>query len=168
MPPIVVVTHDSTGTVNVTDGTTTTYTTVVGPTPSPGTHASIIAAFDVPGGDTTVTASVSGGSSPTYLLVYAAEYERLSAFDVGSVSRGSAPGPDGMTTTVATTQANDLLVGFRFSVAVAPGSGFNLRSGFSQNVFEDRVVGAPGAFRATATMTSGPSWQMLAAAFKGR
>lgn len=158
-------THDSTGTVAVSDGTSATYATLVGPTPNTGSHSSILAALDVAGGDTTLSVSIPGGTTPSYMVVYIMEYAGLLGFDVGAANNGGGTVADGMNATVTTTHANDLLVGYGFSGRVAVGTGFTARSTYSNNLIEDRLLGDPGSYRATATMTNGQGWQMLAASF---
>jgi hypothetical protein len=166
---VVVVTSDAPASVSVSDSAGSDYAPVDGPTLGEGGSATIFAAFGVAAGDVRVTAAIDGGTGGTYLLLYAHEYRGLTSFDVGSWKNGASAATDGMTTSIETSAANELLFayGFSFGGTVTAGSGFSPRSSFSQNVTEDRVTGAAGSWSATAT-ANGSAWQILAAAFGGK
>lgn len=164
---VIALEYDSTATASISDGTSTAYVPVVGPADDGGSRSYIFASFDVPGGNMELSVSLTGASG-TYLLVYLHEYRGVTSFDVGSWKKGTTKGVDGMSTSLTTASANELIFAYGFSnFAVAPGTGFEKRSSFYSNVTEDRLTDAGGQFNATATMVSGTGWKLLAAAFKG-
>lgn len=163
---IIAVEHDSTATVTITDDAKTSYVPVVGPADAYGTRSWIFAGFGVPAGVREVEVSLDGPSGE-WCIVYIHEYRGLTAFDSGSSNSGTTKDTDGMRTTVTTTAPNELLFAWAFSSwSAAPGTGFTRRSDFYSNLTEDRIVGAPGTYEATATMTQGNSWKISAAAFR--
>jgi hypothetical protein len=165
---VIAVEYDSMATVTVSDGSATSYTPIVGPADALGSRGVLLAGFDLPGGARTFSVSLSGPSG-TFLLVYLHEYRGLGAFDVGSWAQGTTKAADGMATSLAVGGANELLFAFGFSsYSVGVGSGFTERADLYMNLTEDRIIPSPGTTQATATMTSGNAWKILAAAFKGR
>jgi hypothetical protein len=165
---VIVVEYDSTtATASISDGTSTPYVPVVGPADVKyyDSRSYIFAGFDVAGGDMTFSVSLNGGGN-SYLLVYAHEYRGVTAFDVGSWAQGTNKDVDGMSTSLTTSSANELLFAYGFSNRVAVGTGFTARSNDSGNLTQERFVPSPGLVRATATAASGNAWKLLAAAFR--
>ncbi len=156
---------DATATFTITDSLGGTYAQFV------AYHSSyyddyIWAAFNVVGGNDTVTVTTT--TSHTGFEVYMLEYAGLSDFDVQASASGTGTGTDNMTSGFATTTfGNDLILGFGEDGAAVAGTGFTLRSGFEEDIFEDRIVSTAGSYQATASMQSGVSWQISMAAFKG-
>ncbi|MGH7330585.1 MAG: hypothetical protein ACREJX_19725, partial [Polyangiaceae bacterium] len=52
------------------------------------------------------------------------------------------------------------------SEAATAGTGFTPRSSFNDNVSEDRIAGPPGAYQATATLSSGASGNIMLSCFR--
>ncbi len=124
------------------------------------------AAFDVVGGNTTATLTTQ--VSHTVFEVYLIEYSGLTAFDVAASAQGNSTATDGMASGFATTTfGNDLIFGYGTEGIGVQGTSFTLRSGFESDVVEDRVVTTVGSYEATATMQSGPGWEISMVAFKG-
>ena len=130
----------------------------------------VAAAYDVQGGADTVTVSLSGPSD--CLEVYVHEFAGLAAsaaFDVGKWSGGTSNAVDGMKSGFATTAAaHELIFGFGVTGQAIAGTGFTACSAFNANVTEYSIVNSVGSYQTTATMTSGSTWVMLMAAFRGQ
>jgi hypothetical protein len=99
------------------------------------------------------------------------EYDGLAlsgALDQASNS-GTSTATDGIDTgPVTASKGGELLFAFTGATGTTVGSNFMTRSTFGNNLVEDRLVPAAGSINATATMTAGSGWTILAATFKGR
>jgi hypothetical protein len=150
----------------ISDSQHNTFTSVISSTANDVGVAAVFVAFDIPGGDDTLT--LSGSDSP---YLYVDEYAGLVSFDVGSWSTGeTSSGTDGMVSGMTTTTgSNELLFGFAVTGGnCSAGTGYTLRTSFEGNVTEDRVVSSPGSYQATATWDNSDSdWAVFLAAFKG-
>jgi hypothetical protein len=134
------------------------------------TNALIACAFDVAGGDTTISIALEGpkveGDDAVVL-----EYQSVSSLDAWVGRGGGDDTTDGMSSgTAPTSSAGDVIVGIGYtSGKVAPGTGFTQREliDTGQFIAEDRTASAAGSQGATATMT-GPTdyWLMMMAALK--
>jgi len=153
-------------TLTASDSLGSVFTTVVGPidSPAPVHRSYLVAAVDVAGGDDAVTLTLSDSASAEF-DVYLHEY-------AGIVSLDASAGQAGTSTTmtsgpIAVASAGELVFGFAWTNDQATaGGGFTTRSTFKDNVTEDRVTDAPGAYAATASQ-QGSRWTMLGGAFKG-
>ena len=130
-------------------------------------------AMDTDAGPDTITVTASSQTDFDGFELYAHEFSGLAtsnAFNATSWSTGTSTAKDGMQSGLATTtSSNELLFGFGVSDGSAEaGSNFQLLSNFFDNVTESRVVGAPGSYEATATMTSGTEWGMIVDTFRGQ
>jgi hypothetical protein len=155
------------GSATVTDSLGNTFTAVVGPISDFSTRFYIFAAFDVAGGNDTVSIVVTVAAN-TAFEGYIHEYAGLVGVDTGGGQDGSATGADAMTSgTIQTHFGNELIFGFGTTGTATVGTGFMQRSSFDSNITEDKVVTAPGLYAATATMAAGAQWTMLMGAFRG-
>lgn len=130
-----------------------------------GASCETFAAFGIAAGTNMVTVKFSGTvNSPD---VRVAEYSWISGIDVSAAASGS--GTLASSGNATTTVVGDLLVGSNFleNATTGPGSGFTSRviTQPDMDILEDRVVGAPGPYSATAP-TNGGWWLMQMAAFK--
>src|SRR6266849_2067206 len=117
------------------------------------------------------TVKVTFNTSARYPDIRIAEYsgiDRTSPLDTKAAAQGS--GTAASSGAVATTNANDLLVGASQvqNVTMAAGSGYTKRLITSPNgdILEDRLASAVGSYSATATISAG-SWMMHMVAFRG-
>jgi hypothetical protein len=155
------------GAVTVTDSLGSTYEPMVGPVTNSGFRLTIFAAFDVRAGSDTITVTFSAAPA-TESHLYAHEYAGLVAFDVGAGATGTSAATDGVASGFITTRyANELLFAYSQTGVVVAGTGFTARSTFDSNVSEDQLIPTVGTYQATATMTSGSSWTIVAGAFRG-
>ena len=169
---VVVGWNDSTATVSsVTDSKGNGYTLVAAPVVQSGTasqaiyYAKNIAAAAAGANTVTVKFTVAA----VYPDIRIAEYSGLDTVNPLDVSVGtqgnSATSNSG---TVATTNANDLLVGANLvqTLTTGPGTGYTSRVITSPDgdILEDRVVTTTGSYNATASLSSG-AWIMQMVAF---
>jgi hypothetical protein len=157
----------------VADNQDNTYT-LLGPFDGPGNPANrqyVAYAIASTSGTLACTVTLDGASS-SYLELRLHEYTNESPtapFDVVSSSAGSAAGTDGIQTTLVTTSPNELIYALAtIEQGGVEGTGFTLRTGVKADVSEDRQVGAPGTYLATATETAGNAWTITAVAFRPR
>ena len=158
--------------ISVTDTKGNPYKLAVGPTVAGSEvlaiyYAANITATGASGNAVTVTFSIS----TRYPDIRIAEYSGINPttpLDVTASAEGT--GTAGNSGAVATTNANDLLVGASQvqNVTTAAGSGYTKRLITSPNgdILEDRIVTAVGSYSATATIASG-GWIMQMVAFRG-
>ncbi len=119
------------------------------------------------GGVTTV--NVQLGAPTDQIDIWAHEYGNVGSFEMGTAANGTDLSTNGMKTPpITTTVPNELIFGWAVTGSASPGTGFTLRSNFDTDVTEDMLAPTPGAYRATATMTSGASWSMMGVALKPR
>ncbi len=171
---VVVGWNDSTAKVSsVVDSKGNVYSLAVGPTVQSGVatqaiyYAKNISAAAANGNTITVTFSVAAN----YPDIRIAEYSGLDAVNPLDVSVGaqgsSATSNSG---SVATTNANDLLVGANLvqTWTTGAGTGYTSRVITTQDadILEDRVVTATGTYSATAAMGVSGAWIMQMAAFR--
>jgi PKD repeat protein len=128
-----------------------------------GMSQAIYYATGIAAGSDTVTVTFDRAASYPDLRV--GEYSGVGAFDAGASASGSAG--DGDSSTVSTTNADDLLfaAGVSGGAFSAAGSGYTSR-GITANgdLVEDRTVTSTGSYNATGTNV-GP-WLLQLAAFK--
>jgi hypothetical protein len=130
--------------------------------------AYIALAQDIRGGPDTVTVTADITQFNVYIHEYSG-FTLTNAFDNGNGGSGNTSGTDGiLSASIPTSGSNELLFGFGIADVVASGTGFAPRSNYGANITEDRIVAMPSVVHATATMTSGSGWTMLAAAFRGQ
>jgi hypothetical protein len=163
--------------VAVTDSAGDSFTLVPSPPHrGPDRTQGIAAAFDVKGGTTDITLTITLGvlPPPDFFEVYAHEYAGIAltnAIDVSKANDGNTPNDLSVTSGIGTTSArHELVFGFLSGDIGQPqfGAGFTERSTYNGNLTEDREVVNSGPYEATAAlMTPGP-WTMVMATFRGR
>ncbi len=168
---VVVGWNDATATVgSVTDSAGNSYQLAAGPTVIAGTASqAIYYAANIVGGANTVTVSFSAAA--VYPDVRVLEYAGIattSPVDVTAAASGT--GTLSATPAVATTNANDLLVGANLvlTTTTGPGAGFTSRviTNPDSDIAEDRVVTATGSYSATAPLSPSAPWIMQLVAFR--
>jgi hypothetical protein len=170
---VVVGWNDSTATVNtVTDTMNNVYALAVGPTVQTGIatqsiyYAKNIAAAAA--GANSVTVKFNG--SAVFPDIRIAEYSGLDTSNPLDVATGASGTSATSSSTVTTTNANDLIIGANVVQTGTPGAG----TGFTRriitspdsDILEDRVVTALGTYSATAPVSPSAPWIMQVAAFK--
>jgi hypothetical protein len=120
--------------------------------------------LDAKGGNETVTLTLASGRPIDQVEAYVHEYKGLTGLD----GTGGAAGTTTMMDTgaIVTMSSGDLLFAYTATGAANPGMGFAVRSNFAGNLSEDKILGAPGSYHATATMVRGTTWTIVGAAFK--
>ena len=173
---VVVGWNDATAAVStVTDTVGNVYVRAVGPTVQAGLgtqsiyYAANIGAAAAGANTVTVTFNI-GAVHPDVRI---AEYRGLAVtnpVDVVATGQG-ASGTTSSTSSVTTTNANDVLVGANLvgNITTGPGTSFTTRliSNPDSDIIEDRVVSTTGSYNASAAISSGP-WIMQMVAFKGQ
>jgi chitodextrinase len=157
---------------NVTDTRGNSYARAVGPTVRPGLGTQSIYY------SANVTAAAANGNTVTVTFTVAAQYADIriaeyrgidpsSAVDGVAASQGT--GNTSTSGAVATTNANDLLVGANLVEKRTSGTGTGYTSRMitspDGDILEDRVVTATGSYDATARLSSG-AWIMQMVAFR--
>jgi hypothetical protein len=157
-------------TVNDTSGNV--YARAVGPTLQPGIQsASIYYAPNIAAaGAARNTVTVTFDAAADFADVKIAEYGGIDPVNPVDVAVGaSGTGATASSGTVATTNANDLLVGANNVQmgTTGPGAGYTERvlTTPDGNILEDRIVTAAGSYSATAPVISG-GWVMQMVAFR--
>jgi hypothetical protein len=156
--------------VGITDSAKNAFEIVSGPVDGANGRHFLLATYDTPRGDDTVTLTVSAAT--TNVELYVDEYDGLAlstALDRTAAMSGTSAATDGMTSGPLTVSlANELVYAFAEATDTKAGTGFTTRSSFGKNVIEDLIVTRSGSVTATATMTTGSGWTLMAASFKGR
>jgi hypothetical protein len=162
---VVAADYDSLGTLQISD-TLGSHFVAAGQPTFFGYTSTLYYALDVPSGGADTVALTLSQAPTTFFEYYIHEYSGIGAFDGASAGTGTYPMMvSGFT---STTAPNDLVFGFAATGTATAGDGFTARSGFNNNLTEDEIVGPPGPYQATATMTAGGSWTLLMAAFRPR
>ena len=130
----------------------------------------LLGTYDTQAGDHTVT--VNRSTATANMELYVNEYDQMAtsnALEDTASMNGTATGTDGITSGILTaSRAGELVFAFAESTGTAAGSGFETRSTFGDNIVEDALTATSGPVTATATMTSGFGWTIMAATFKKR
>jgi hypothetical protein len=160
---IVAVVNSKPGAVTVTDDGANSYMSIIGPyAAADGGTLSLFVSIGVKGGYKTVHVSPpDGGTGYSY---YAAEYAGITKLDGTGTGSTQSTGTDALVTNSVQTNGDPELL-FAFAEALGTvnvGTGFTERSLFDGNAMEDRIVNAPNAYQATATLVSGPGDILLA------
>jgi fibronectin type 3 domain-containing protein len=157
---------------SVTDSQGNAYVKAIGPTIRPGELSqSIYYAANIAGaGAAANVVTVAFNAPAAYVDLRIAEYRGLApANPVDVVVAGQGSGAANSSGAVATTFANDLLVGANTitTTTTAPGTSFTKRliTWPDGDLLEDRVVTSVGSYAATAT-TNGGSYVMQMVAFR--
>src|SRR5579863_5630718 len=166
--------NDSTSSViSVTDSSHNNYLVAAAPTTIAGNgtqviyYAQNIAAAAAGANTVTVTFSTTVAWPDVRIVEYSG-IASSSALDVSVGASGTSTSPS--SGTVATTNANDLLVGANFIGGgfAAVGSGYTQRlvTNPDSDLVEDRVVSATGSYSASSTQAPSSWWVMQMAAFR--
>ncbi len=149
------------------------YLRAVGPTVQAGTATQSIyyAANIAPAGANGNTVTVTFDGAARYADVRIAEYAGIDpANPVDGVAAAQGSGTSSNSGLVATTNANDLLVGANLVQSLTTGAGASFTSRIittpDRDILEDRIVATAGSYNATASMASG-AWIMQLVAFRG-
>jgi hypothetical protein len=170
---VVVGSNDTTHTVtSVKDSANNTYTLAVGPTQNTAGNLSqsIYYAKNITaGGSNSVTVTFSGATAyPDIRILEYSNADQNSPVDVAAAATGDS-GSSTVTTSSATSNANDLLFGANMvtSITSGAGAGFTTRIITPQDgdIAEDRSVSATGIYTANANISTG-QWIMQVVAFK--
>jgi hypothetical protein len=164
---------DATSTIlSVTDSRGNTYTLAVGVTRGTAISQSIYYARNIASslaGSNTITVVFSGAVTlPDVRVAEYAGLDRTSPLDVTVAAAGTGTTAD--SGSIATTNANDILVGASYAnvATTGPGAGFTTRilSAIDANILEDQIVTATGSNHATAPLASSGNWVMQMVALK--
>jgi len=165
-------TNGGTALASVTDTLQNTYVPVVGPVLANGVECYILLAQNTLGGPNTITVTLSPAPSQNTFEAYAVEYAGLATsntLDQTGWAVGMSKAVDGMATAAKmTTSPHELIFGYGLTGIAVAGTGFKLESNLDGNVIEDKEITSVGSYQATATMTSGMTWAMLMATFRGQ
>lgn len=158
---------------SVTDTTGNVYQLAAGPTPqlSNGTQAIYYAAGiapALPNGNTISVLFTSAATTPDIRIAEYSGIDTTNPLDV-SISK-ETNGTLSDTGVIATTNANDLLIGANLvqSPTTGPGTGYNSRviTTPSGDIFEDRIVTATGNYSATAPLAASARFIIQMVAFR--
>jgi chitodextrinase len=159
--------------VSVTDSLGNNYALAVGPTAVSGFMTQSIYYLKniggVAAGGNTVTVSFSQAAAfPDIRILEYSGVDTTSPLD--ATASGSGNSNSAATTSVATTNANDLVVGANtiYTSTNGPGSGFTSRAITSPDgdIAEDKIVTVTGSYSASAPLNGSGPWVMQMAAFK--
>lgn len=171
---VVISWEDSTGSVqSITDTSGNTYHLAVGPTTQSGLasqsiyYAQNIRSAAANANTVTITFAAAVPHPDLRILEYSG-IDPANAFDVGTGS-GSTTGTTADSGSVTTTSANEVLIGAdviaHSFASVGPGYTLEVRTAHD-DVAEDQIVSAAGAYHATVTQSSSGWWVMQIAAFR--
>jgi hypothetical protein len=161
---------ETTGVSSVTDALDNTYIQVFGPIYAGGRQYVVYLAQDIDGGASTSVTATLGEYTNSVLEVFALEYSGLASsnpFDTSSNGMGTSSGE---TSGPATTRfSHELVLGFGGPGEIMMDSTFRLAlRSTGGNIVESKFVTTAGKYEATATTTSGTSWEMIMATFRGQ
>jgi hypothetical protein len=129
-------------------------------------------AMNVGAGANTVTATFNGTTTSTMAIHEYSGLVTTSALDKTAGASGASATASDSGATATTTQAGELLFGA--TQVVGTSGGFTAGAGYTQRISstgrletEDQVVGAVGAYNATATWVTSRTWSCQIATFKG-
>ncbi len=170
---VIVSWNDSTATISsVTDSIGNTYAVAAAPVVQTGTasqaiyYAKNIAAAAAGANTVTVNFNVAARHPDIRIAEYSG-VDPLNPLDASVGAQGNTATSD--SGPVATTNANDLLIGANVvqSTSTGPGTGYTSRGiTVDGDILEDQVVSATGSYSATATLDKVQLWIMQMAAFR--
>lgn len=159
--------------VSVTDSSGNNYALAIGPTAVSGFLSQSIYYLKniggVPAGGNAVTVTFNQAAAfPDIRILEYSGVDTTSPIDV--TASGSGNSNSAATTSVATTNANDLVLGANtiYTVTNGPGSGFTSRTITSPDgdIAEDKIVSVTGTYSASAPLNNSGPWVMQMVAFK--
>ena len=152
---------------SITDSLGNSYAVVVGPVLTNGYVHYVAIASRSPGGNETVTVTLSAPDSNGWDLL-ALEYTGLALTDVFDVSSFSSGNSGDMSSgAVSTSSPHELVLAYGHSTGQIPGSGYTVRDALPDDMVEDQVVFTAGSYTATGTTIPG-IWTLILATFAGR
>src|SRR3984893_16310179 len=159
--------------VSVSDTRANVYSAALSPTVQSGIQTQVIyyAAGIAAAAAGANTVTVNFDAAVSYPDVRIAEYGGISATTPVDVAAGASGTGTTSSVTLATTNANDLLVAGDYvqTSTTAAGAGYTNRVITSPDgsILEDRTVTAAGTYSATASLSGGGGWVMQLVAFRG-
>lgn len=122
-------------------------------------------AHNVTGGDLTITANYSGAANANLACAEYSGIDTSSPFDQTSKASGTSTTPS--SGNVATSQADELLIGFVTDGVFTYDGGWNLReNGDFQSFLADRIVAVAGNYAASGTIGASQNWTASITTYK--